>query len=199
MRSWLLLSLVLSGCAGSIEHTTLDPTATEDNSDDDTTSGTEAASPGEVTGPEDGVYAARVDATDYEAWTYLDLAGATVHFDGEAAWDLRFQRAVIEVNGGVTGDGGVTVAVLAGVPFAEASAPEAGWITDSADADADGDPERAFDTWFAYDVATHVLTPADQTYVVRGAEDHRVRLLSYYDSVGTSAIYELTFALAVAP
>ena len=49
------------------------------------------------------------------------------------------------------------------------------WITDEEDADGDEKPEYAFDSWFDYDLATHILSPADLVYILRTVENNYFR------------------------
>jgi hypothetical protein len=142
----------------------------------------------------------RVDATDEELWLYFD-------FDSMAAvesttpemseiWDLGFRRFHIKLNGGVSGAGGMEVALLTGVAFADVNqAPADGYISDVPDdaEDEDLDPEYVMsngDTaWFDYSPATHVLTPRDHVYVVRSVENgyYKMQIIAYYDGAGSPA------------
>ena len=63
------------------------------------------------------------------------------------------------------------------------------YATDVADGDDDDTlPDYVFRTWYDYDTTTHVLTPADRTYVVRTTAGTfvKLRMTAYYDGVGTS-------------
>lgn len=175
----LSLLLLLAGCAPSI--------GPKDTGD---TEGTGSqVSPGE----------AWIDATSSTNWAWLDLvAGAVIEEPANPAdspdWDLGFRRQAIQVNGGVSGTGGMEVVPLPGVPYNDPiEVPTDGWITDEADADDDGDLEYAFNTWFAYDSSTHELSAADITWVVRavGGEFFKLRLLDYYDDAGTGGMIHL--------
>lgn len=140
-----------------------------------------------------------IDATSSSDWAWLDLvAGATVEEPANPAdsdvWDLGLRRQAIQINGGVSGTGGMEVVPLAGVDYNTAiEAPTEGWITDQADADDDGDLEYAFDSWFEYDSGTHQLAAADITWVVKavGGELFKLRVLDYYDEAGTSGMIHL--------
>lgn len=133
-----------------------------------------------------------IDATSETDWVYLDLSAAALVTpatpEDSAEWDLGFRRYKTKLNGGISG-----TADMAVVPFFETdyntalAAPTGGWVTDVADADADGDPEYALDTWFDYDSDTHQVTPADVIYVVRDAAGELLKLqfLEYYDDAGT--------------
>jgi hypothetical protein len=133
-----------------------------------------------------------VDATAYDVWSGLDLDAFDPLADPDgAAWDLRFRRFEVALNGGVSGGGGVEVTWLAGVPFDQVlDVPvDATWVTDEPDADGDGTPEHALIDWYDYDEDTHELSPADRTYVVRTTEGvpYRLAFEAYYDASGTPA------------
>ncbi|MFZ5476474.1 MAG: HmuY family protein [Myxococcota bacterium] len=166
--------------------------APEPGKDEDDT-GTGGDDPVEVSSGE-----AWIDATSSTYWTYLDLGeGAVVEPETPEdadTWDLGFRRQVIKVNGGVSGTGGMEVVPLAGVDYPTVlDEPAEGWITDEPDADDDGDPEYAFDTWFTYDSATHYIAPADVTWVARATDGglYKIELLSYYDDEGTGGMIHL--------
>jgi hypothetical protein len=151
----------------------------------------------------DGSTTTTVDASSMSDWIYLDLdAGAEVDAD-DATWDLAFQRFLIIVDGGVSGDGGVEVAILDGGDFAGmTAAPADGWITDAADGDDEGEePDLALGGWYAYDPATHVLSPNDLVYVVRSNDGAyaKLQMLDYYDDAGTSGFPRFQWAPVGAP
>jgi hypothetical protein len=145
----------------------------------------------------DGSYTTRVDATSLTAWTYGDFeTGAELAADGP--WDLRFQRFHISTNGGASGSGGVEVAPVPGVPFAQVTAPpSAGWIRDIADGDDAGmEPDYAFDQgdgWYDYSPMTHVLRPKPLVWVVKtnGGSMIKLEILRYYDDAGTAGRFTL--------
>ena len=149
----------------------------------------------------DGSTTTRVDATRMAEWTSLDLESRGEAADADASWDLAFQRTKIKIDGGVSGDGGMQVAVMPGADFgAMAAAPATGWITDDADGDdEDAEPDLAFlrgDGWYSYDPSTHVVSPRAQVYVVRSVEGnhYKVQLTDYYDSAGTSGFVSFRWA-----
>lgn len=133
-----------------------------------------------------------IDATSETDWVYIDLSEATMVTpatpEDDAGWDIGFRRYKAKINGGVSG-----TADMAVVPYFETeyntalAEPTDGWVTDVADADEDGDPEYALDTWFDYDSDTHEVTAADVIYVVRDAAGELLKLqfLEYYDEAGT--------------
>jgi hypothetical protein len=145
----------------------------------------------------DGSYTSVVDSTSMEAWTIADLeTGAEVTED--APWDVSFQRFHLKLNGGVHGDGGVRVAPIADVTLDDLAGPPAqGWITDEADGDdEDTEPDYAFeqgDGWYAYDPATHVLTPRPIVWVLETVEGNvtAIAIEDYYDDLGTAGVFTL--------
>lgn len=164
------------------------------------------ASPDEPTGPVihqdagDGVTITRVAATDEVLWLYFDFdsmeAVEPATPEMSESWDLGFRRFHIKLNGGVSGTGGMEVAMLTGVAFADVTqAPADGYVSDAPDdaEDEDLDPEYVIsngDTaWFDYNPATHVLTPRDQVYALRSVEGtyYKVQLIGYYDDAGSPA------------
>jgi hypothetical protein len=146
---------------------------------------------------DDGTYTTVVDATSMTDWTTFDLETG-VEATLEGPWDLSAQRFHLKLNGGESGDGGARVVPLAGADFAAVSEiPEEGWISDAADGADEGDePDYAFeqgDGWYAYDAATHVLTPLPIVWVVETTEGSVLKLVieSYYDDAGTPATFTL--------
>jgi hypothetical protein len=156
---------------------------------------------------EDGVVRTVVDATDEQAWRYLDLDSR--RDDGAAArWDLGFSRFRVRTNGGASGDGGVQVAALAGQDFdALKRAPDAGFRADQPDGaeDTDTEPDNAFNSgpedWYDYNVMTHALTPRAITYVIASTEGrfYKLRIEDYYDSAGTPGFLSFRWAEIDAP
>jgi hypothetical protein len=144
-----------------------------------------------------GARRARVEAKDEVEWVYMHLELGTwvpaAEAAGAAAWDLAFRRFHMKLNGGVSGGGDVAVALLPGAEFDDVvEVPaDATFLTDQADANADGVPEYVMsigDTrWYEYDVTTHVLTPKDMVYVVKGSTGsyYKLQMLEYYDMAGT--------------
>ncbi|MDO9015315.1 MAG: HmuY family protein [Deltaproteobacteria bacterium] len=139
-----------------------------------------------------------VDASASDQWVYLDLDRGEQAGDAMAGWDLAIQRFKVRSNGGVSGDGGVEIARLAGARFEDViEAPMTGWLRDAVDGDdANSDPDYVFDqegAWYAYDPMDHSLAPRDLVYVVRTTERRAVklRMLGYYDGAGTSGVVSL--------
>lgn len=153
-----------------------------------------------------GLTSTRVDASDEDAWVYLDLSdGEQLELADPRAdpdWDLGFRRFHIKLNGGVSGEAGVEAAVLPGVTFEELEvAPVDGFGSDEPDGDDDGDePDYVLQQWYEYDARTHVLTPAPVVYVIRHGDQHtKIQIESYYDDAGTSGHLSFRWASVAAP
>jgi len=148
-----------------------------------------------------------IDATDSVAWVYFDLETRAVVTpalpEDTSEWDLAFRRFRIKVNGGVSGTGGVEAAELRGGDYETLTqAPAAGYLTDQPDdEDENEEPEYAFDGWFDYNSATHVVTAADVIYATRSVEGSyaKIKLLAYYDDVGTPGVLQLRLGEIAAP
>jgi hypothetical protein len=170
-----------------------------------------AGGPVEVEDLGDGVHQARVDAKGELEWIYVSLEqGKAVPAEeagDAAAWDLALQRFNFKLNGGASGGGDAAVALLPGAAFEDvAEVPaDATFLTDQADSNDDGVTEYVMsigDTrWYEYDVATHVLTPKDLVYVVRGANGsyYKLEMLEYYDAAGTAGYPTFRWAPLQAP
>ena len=183
------ISIIAVACAGCFE--SIAP-ATPDGGADAAPLG-----PYSTTRAADGTYTTIVDATSTTEWIHGDFETGA---DSPAAgpWDLRFQRFHISTNGGVSGGGGVEVVPVAGVAFAQVTAPPAsGWVRDAADGDdTNMDPDYAFeqgDGWFDYNATTHVLAPKPRVWVVRTNAGSTVKLEieSYYDDASTAGWFRL--------
>jgi len=176
-------AVALIGCAAPIGHERPDAAIADDAAAPTTGKLATTQNP-------DGTYTTRVDAQSMTEWTYADFETRS-EVPASAPWDLRFQRFHVSANGGVTGDGGVELAPVTGVAFAAVTAPATGFVTDAADGDGDGLPDYALDqgdSWYAYDVDRHVLTPRPIVWVVHtdGGATIKLEILSYYDDAGTS-------------
>lgn len=145
-----------------------------------------------------GVVFTLVDASEEEAWVYLDLDSRRELDVGEAlegqAWDLAFQRFKIISNGGVSGPGATEIAAVEGASFGDVQRPPAsGFKADAPDgSDSNSDLDSAFlegDGWYYYDLGAHRLTPREVVYVVRTGEHraYKLHMLGYYDEAGSSA------------
>ena len=155
----------------------------------------------------DGSFTSVVNATDGKVWIGLDLdTGKEVSATEDAVWDLAFQRYTVKARGGVSGTGGVQVAVVPSTTFAALTqAPSSGYASDAADGPDTGDsPDTVFnagDGWYSYDLVSHMLTPRDLLYVVRSDSGtyFKVQVQSYYDAAGTPAMMKLHWAKVAAP
>ncbi len=182
----LLLALFAGGCAEDLK--------AEDDGP--------APTPTGVTVRDDGTSLAVIDATDEAEWVYFRFDAGVV--DADDSWDLAFRRFTIALNGGASGPGAGVGAYDANATLSAASqAPEMGWQADLPDGDDMGDaPDRVFDTWYAYDPATHVLTPEPGVFFVRsgdGARYYAVAVESYYDAAGSAGWVTVGFKAVDAP
>lgn len=190
---WVLVA-ALAGCADSINHDKPDAGAPSDAT---ATTGLTCTAGNVCTArASDGTYTTIVDSTSETAWMYVDFeTGAKV--TPTDAWDLRFQRFHISSNSGVSGTGGVAIAPIANTTFAQVTSPPAtGYLVDNADGNGDNLPDYVFDqgdTWYDYNVTTHVLTPRANVYVVKtdGGSTLKLELTKYYDDAGTSGWFTL--------
>ena len=191
-RGSMILIMAIGGCYESVA---------PDRPDAGTTTDTAASGRISTTRDTDGTYTTRVDATSMTAWVHGDVeTGAEIADTG--AWDLRFQRFHISVNGGASGSGGVMVAPVTGVSFAQMTAPPTtGWISDAPDGDdANNDPDYAFeqgDGWYEYNPTTHKLTPRPLVWAIQtnGGSTIKLEITRYYDDAGTAGMLELHWAV----
>lgn len=157
----------------------------------------------ETTENPDGTFSTLVQATDAEVFTYVSLSAGGIRVGNPTTtdppaetWEFAYRRDEIRINGGVTGSGGVEASILEGISFeAIAWAPVAGYTTDEPDTDGDYRADGPFSGWFAYDINTHTLSPADQTYVVRSPQGTwRLRMDDYYSPDNNSGWPSFTWA-----
>lgn len=198
---------MLVGCAGDLSEELNNPG-----------NGTETGTPnipsqsGRVTNTQGtgGIVTSQINAMDQTSWVYFQFAGAKEVMpqdpQNSADWDVALLRFQIKVNGGISGSGGVEVALAPGAAFdALPQAPRGGYVTDQVDgADEDTDPDYAFvqgGTWYNYNVMTHILTPKDQVYVVRAATGkyYKMQLTGYYDQAGSSGFPAFRWQSTPAP
>jgi hypothetical protein len=197
-RFLLLFTLALAACDSSIKPEEEDPSIEEDDGggraiDDDGASGT--AEPGEPVEE-------TIDASSETDWTFFDLETAQTVTEDSGVWELGLRRYTIKVNGGVSGQGGVMVAVVE-KQFSDVKADTAAdFMTDVEDGEDQGaDPDYVFTnadtTWFDYDPASHKLTPRGQVYVVKSVEGNvfKVEITSYYNEAGSSGYPKLRLEL----
>lgn len=192
---------LLSGCEGSLGDQLMNP---------DTN--VMAGQNGRVTNTIEagGAIKSEINASDMTSWVYLQLATGkeVTPTDPQSSsdWDLAFLRFQIKVNGGISGKGGVEVALVNGTPYSSlVKAPASGYVTDQADsADSDTDPDYAFlqsGPWYNYNVMTHVLTAKDQVYVVRSTTGtyFKLQMTNYYDQAGSSGYPAFRWQTVTAP
>jgi len=119
----------------------------------------------------------RADVTDLESRT-------------SDAWDIALKRSSLRVNGGDSGSGHRTLAVVEAATLAEVTAgPADGYASDDfttedcklASLDG-GEPLSAFAQWYNYNDETHIVTPKPQVYVLERADGSRTafRMFTYY-------------------
>ncbi len=182
-RSYALLSLITAplGCAEDLQLDDAEAPAATVSTD--------------ATG--ENAFTTRIDASDEATWVYFSFVSRAqvipVDPPNSTEWDLGFQRFHIISNGGASGSGGASVAVLAEQSFdAVVAPPSEGYIPDQPDSD-DGDTvaNSAFedvDGWYAYDEETNRLSPRGNVYVVQTARGafYKLALLDYYDEAGSS-------------
>ncbi len=190
MKTAMMITMVAAaGCADNIAPQRPDAPAVA--SDD--AGATMPAGKVTTTRGADGTYTSILDATAQADWTVVDFETGTEVATTEA-WDLRFQRVHISTNGGANGSGGVEVAPITGSTFdAVTTAPATGYVSDASETD------FAFeqgDGWYAYDPATHVLTPRPIVWAVRtnGGTTLKLEIVTYYDGAGTSGWFTLHWA-----
>lgn len=147
-----------------------------------------------------------IDATLADRWVHLRLDDGSAYaadaLQADAGdWDLAFQRFKVRVNGGVSGVGGVEVAVLTEPTFEEVqTAPADGYLSDAPDADGDGEIEPVFESvaegWYVYDSGTHTLSPRALVYVVQTHDGRfeKLEFLDYYDEAGSSGFPQIVHA-----
>ncbi len=157
----------------------------------------------------DGSSQVRLDCKSEARWVHFDLSTGRsfITEDGDAAgsegaWDLAFQRFNIKLNGGVSGEGGVEVAWMDEVDFAEVAAIADNMVfaTDSEDSDGDGISEYVMsigdNRWYSYNVMSHVLTPKEIVYLVKGhsGDYFKFAMIEYYDDAGTAGYPKFRWA-----
>lgn len=177
-------------------------------------SGGDGVASGDLVSHEDrggGVTVTTVDANDADAWVYLDLAGRAQVRPADpardATWALALQRFRIATNGGISGSGGVAVAILDDADFdAITEAPADGFGEDAADGpDEDADDDLRFlvdGGWYAYDLVNHTLAARpDRVYVLRDrAGDYfKIRVVDYYDAAGSPGVVTFFWAPIAPP
>jgi hypothetical protein len=127
-----------------------------------------------------------LDLTTGKRVDVSDVAAAT-----STAWDLSLERTTLFTNSGHGGPGEGGAVFLRGKDEASVTAADASGLVEEKFVDdaCAAIPDRSgrgfktsFDDWYDYDMATNRPSPADGTYLVRGAAGKlfKVRLLDYY-------------------
>lgn len=116
---------------------------------------------------------------------YFDLT--TGSESSAAAWDVRFSGWDIQLNGGVSGPGGVSAVVDESTPFAQITSTYAAMVPPQAfRSDAFGGVFTE-SPWYRYNITgtDNQIWPTFNVYLVkRGSEVHKVQLTSYYSTGG---------------
>jgi hypothetical protein len=147
-----------------------------------------------------------IDASSRTDLVYLDLETASVITvadpSTDTTWDLALQRTLVRTNSGTSGPG------LGGALAREATTY--GDVTSTGTLGLEVDHEEpsgmpgappssvspVLGGWYDYDFATHVVSPKDVTYVVRGATGSyaRLRIWAWTDGVFQLSIDPITVA-----
>lgn len=209
-RILLLTALFLSSFAGCAAELVPNPGPDADISPDPGNPTLETIETGRFVIVDHGDhYRARVNATSYESFQYLDL-DELVATDDPERWDLAFQRHGVLMNGGVTGEGGVAALYLEDVAFDDVlEAPLDGYeepLPDGPDRDSyddnvfngdfDGDEEQDGNWWYEYELDGHTLTARARVYILTSTEGlaYKFAFDSYYDEAGSPANMRFRFA-----
>ncbi|MBV6492240.1 MAG: hypothetical protein LDLANPLL_00233 [Turneriella sp.] len=169
-----------------------------------------------------GLYETNLDATSNSAWVYFDFenpSGITVADPlSNNDWDIAFERFMIKVNGGASGNANVQVVALNADNFtarAQAPSPFVPATTDVVDAGDGGDACRPTTAgvlfaflnstatpnacWFSYSIGH--LTVRDMTYVLKTYANkyYKIQIKTYYSETGTAAKFRFQWAEVTPP
>lgn len=141
---------------------------------------------------QDGSFISQIQATSKTDWVYWDFEARAEVDEASPAWDMAFQRFKFRTR--------VAAAVLVGSPFEQVTEPP---TVDALQSDGEGE-DYVFnrgDGWYYYDLGNHTLTSRDAVYVVQTAEGGfvKLKLIAYYDSVGSSGYPAFSWAVLQAP
>lgn len=203
----LFLSSMLVACAPDLRPAT--PTDAQGTAHDASADSSADAASAFVSGriqttPVGDHFESVIDAQDSTQWVYVDLDRLAMAAEQMEGWDVAFNRFKAMTNGGSSGTGNVTVAILEGVPFEDARVRDGlVWLSDQPDGD-DGntDPDYALsaqgDNWFEYDSENHTLSPKNRTYLLRTTEQRalRFRWVRYYDPAGSPGVLSVQWGEA---
>lgn len=137
---------------------------------------------------------------DLEAGAKVDVTDTTA--PASTAWDLALKRDKIFTNSGDAGAGEGGAAQIAKT-FSAVNAAEAGAETLSTEKffDSDCNPQldmtqtvsTTFSDWYDYDQVTHIPTPKDVTYVVRGGTGKKYKVaITAYDGLADGGAGQAT-------
>ena len=133
-----------------------------------------------------GALLTQVNASDDEAWVYVDLDDTEAFLSSEetTVWDLAFRRQLVQVHNEEL----VAIAILDDIAFdAVDGAPTADKFFNDASKDED---DLAFSQergWYSYNLLKHKLSPRQpRTYIVRSTEGilYKLSFTGYYDDAG---------------
>ena len=187
----LLLGIVIlfSFSCSSVDEENLNQLLQSEEATDSTsavTTGTDAQTPvEEPIGPE--VLTFTIDATNEEAWAYFSFASGdtvdVVDAENSEAWDIGFQRTAVKLNGGVSGPGMGSVAMLTETTFEAVNvAPEEGYLSDTEDTLAI--VPQSEKGWYIYTgpPAHWILPLEDRVFIIKAADGTfaKVRFIGYY-------------------
>jgi hypothetical protein len=216
-RNWLVLVVALAACNDDGNSTPVDGGSVDSPPDVDAPPGCDPATvlpsnyrpiamtsmgaiavttTAEVTSGTVDATAGGISNAPDNPYLYLDLVGnakvAATDLEARSAttWDIALKRSSLRINGGDSGAGKRTLAIVQAATLAEVTAgPASGYAADdftSEDcmlvAQPAGEPMSAFGEWYAYDGQTHAVTPKDQVYVVEREDGSRTafRIATYY-------------------
>ena len=148
-----------------------------------------------------------IDATNREAWVYFSFGSGDIvnveDAENSEAWDIGFQRTQVKLNGGISGPGMGSVAMLTETTFeAVTEAPAEGYLSDTEDTLAI--VPQSEKGWYIYTgpPAHWILPLEDRVFVIKAADGTfaKVRFIGYYkDNENKKDSGFVTFAYAHQP
>lgn len=128
-----------------------------------------------------------IDATNEDAWAYFSFASGDIvdieEAENSEAWDIGFQRTQVKLNGGISGPGKGSAAMLTETTFeAVTVAPAEGYLSDTEDTLAI--VPQSEKGWYIYTgpPAHWILPLEDRVFVIKAADGTfaKVRFIGYY-------------------
>ena len=128
-----------------------------------------------------------IDATNEDAWAYFSFASGDIvdieDAENSEAWDIGFQRTQVKLNGGISGPGMGSAAMLTETTFeAVTVAPAEGYLSDTEDTLAI--VPQSEKGWYIYTgpPAHWILPLEDRVFVIKAADGTfaKVRFIGYY-------------------